>query len=423
MKLIANAMAVMEKYICDWCLGRCFSQLLSGYSNKERGKLIRTLVAMVLDSGEKLNVDLTNFYGFKFRNLKLKVGKPGKCYVCKNFFEEKLEKLARRALEKMKLYEFETYLIGSIPTEEMVKAEARLHEKIGIEFVELIKTEINREIGKLIEKWSDKRFDLKSPDITAIVNLKNGSVRLQVKSLYVYGEYKKLVRGIPQATWYCSKCHGKGCIACKGKGVLYPTSVQEIVAKHLLRATKAKKSKLHGSGREDIDARCLDYRPFVIELVKPRVRRIKIRIIAKRINENKKVRVKNLRIVKDGKELVRQLKSARYDKTYLAYVTFEKPVDEQSLERVRELTSQTILQRTPSRVLHRRTDKVRKRSVKSIRWKMMGRKRIEFKIRAESGLYVKELITGDRGRTKPNLAEILNNKVKQIKLDVIKIHR
>jgi tRNA U54 and U55 pseudouridine synthase Pus10 len=54
----------------------------------------------------------------------------------------------------------------------------------------------------------------------------------------------------------------------------HPTSVQEIIDKPLPKAAGSKKSKFSAHGREDIDARCLDYRPFVIELLKPARRKI-----------------------------------------------------------------------------------------------------------------------------------------------------
>lgn len=79
------------------------------------------------------------------------------------------------------------------------------------------------------------------------------------------------------------------------------------------------------------------------------------------------------------------------------------------------------MQQTPLRVRHRRADKMRKRSVKRFSYKIVGNKRMQFKVRAESGLYIKELITGDEGRTQPNASELLENKVKKLSLDVIKI--
>jgi tRNA pseudouridine synthase 10 len=81
-----------------------------------------------------------------------------------------------------------------------------------------------------------------------------------------------------------------------------------------------------------------------------------------------------------------------------------------------------ITQKTPIRVLKRRSDKIRKRKLKDIKYKFLSKNKIELMIKSQSGLYVKELITGDDGRTEPSISGLLNNKVKKIELDVIKIH-
>ncbi len=38
-----------------------------------------------------------------------------------------------------------------------------------------------------------------------------------------------------------------------------------MIAKPILKASKGIDSVIHAAGREDIDVRCLDYRPFIIE--------------------------------------------------------------------------------------------------------------------------------------------------------------
>lgn len=420
--ILQNILEVLKDgYICDNCLGRIIANLLSGFSNKERGKILRAFFAFLIDSGEKLNIDLSNFYEFDFRNIKLKVKKPGKCKVCGSFFDN-INKITKKIIEKIKKkkIEFNTFLIGSIPTDEMLNAEEKIFDKVGIEFVESIRAEINRELGKEMEKLTGKKVDFKLPDLVIVVDLNTETIRLQIRSLYVFGKYKKLVRGIPQSKWICSKCKGKGCIACEGKGKLYPTSIQEIIEKPLIKATKAKKTKFSGAGREDIDARCLDFRPFVIELIKPLKRNISLRKIQKEINKSKKVKVKSLKFV--DKRIVRKIKSERVDKTYLVEVEFEKEIDKEKLKKINEIVKQPIMQKTPLRVIHRRANKIRKRLVKKISYKLIGKKKLVLKIRAQSGLYIKELITGDEGRTEPNIANILKNKPKRILLDVIKIH-
>jgi len=422
MKIKEKAIEILKfGYVCDNCLGRQFSQLLSGFSNKERGKIFRNFIAMAIDSGEKINVDLSNFYEIKFLNERIKSEKPKKCIICKGFFEEKIEKIAEKIVKKIKKYEFNTFLIGSILSDELLKAEEELWKKVGIEFCETIKSEINRELGKIVKRKLKKKFETKNPDITIIVNLKKNKIKVEIRSLYILGEYKKIVRGIPQTKWTCKYCKGKGCKYCNWKGKMYPTSVQEIIEKPFLKLTKGEKTKFHGAGREDIDARCLDYRPFVIEVVKPIKRKINLKQIEKEINKSKKVKVRKLKFT--TKKTIRKIKTVRLDKTYFAEVWFENDIEKDKLKKLKSLANTQILQKTPLRVLHRRTNKLRKRKVKEISWKIVGRKKLELKIKAESGLYIKELITGDEGRTKPSVVQILNNKVKKINLDVIKIHK
>jgi len=418
--MIENAIKVLKKWVlCDHCLGRLFAQLLTGLSNEERGRIIRFFIAFLLDSGQKIEINPSNFYGIKFNNINLET-KAEKCFLCDNFFKTKRD-IAEKIKGKLSGIEFKTFLIGSKIPEEMLKKEEKIWETVGIDFVESIKSEINREIGKEVKEIMKKDFDEKNPDVTVIVDVESGKIKVEIRSLYIFGGYKKLVRGIPQAKWICSKCKGKGCKYCKGEGKLYKTSVQEIIEMPLLKETKGKKSYIHAAGREDIDARCLDYRPFVIEIESPLKRSISLRKIESEINKSKKVKVKGLTFV--SKDLIKFLKAAKLDKTYLALISFEKKIDRKKLKELKILEKEPIVQKTPLRILHRKSDKYRKRLVKKISWKVLSDKKLMLKITAQSGLYIKELITGDEGRTKPSVCEILGNRAKKIVLDVIKIHK
>ncbi len=385
--------------LCSNCIGRHFAMIGTGMSNKERGDLLIKFAK--------------NKFDISFK-------KTGECHLCNNFFDNAIKKIVETTVKKLKEIEFKTFLVGSVIPNGMAKREEEIWEKTGIQDVERLKTEINREVGKKIEKAVRKKFDRKNPDVLVLVNAESHSARLQLKSLYVYGKYQKLARGIPQTKWICSRCRGKGCTFCKGEGKLYKTSVQEIIEKPLLSAAKSKKSKFHGGGREDIDARNLDWRPFVIEIDKPVKRKIDLKKITGRVNKSKKVKVKGLKFA--DRDLIRKVKTEKIDKTYLAEVEFENKIDKSKLKFLKSLTAGTILQKTPLRVVHRRADKFRRRLVKKISWKLLDNKKMQLKVAAESGLYIKELVSGDEGRTKPSIAEILGNKVKKISLDVIKIH-
>ncbi len=399
MKIQQKLEKILQKPVCDNCLGRQFSKLLSGFSNEQRGKILRKYAAFLLDAGE-IDVDSSNFYDIKFYSRKIKPKKPKKCYLCGDLFPE-LKKKAKQIEKELKKYEYKTFLIGSRPKTNLLKKEEELWEKIGIDYCEPLRGEINRELGKLVEKLTKKHMDYK-PDITIFVDFNKDKIQLSIRSLYIYGKYQKLKRGIPQTKW---------------KKKIFKTSVQEEIARPILKVIKSKDSSFHGAGREDIDARCLGWRPFVIEILNPLKRKINIRKIQKKINKSKKVQVKGLKLVK--KSIVRDVKSAMHDKVYRITVAFENPIE--NLKEVKKLKNTVILQQTPKRVLRRRSDKLRKRKVIDIKYKLLSKKKVEFTITAQAGLYIKELVTGDDSRTQPNISDMINNKVKNMKLDVIRI--
>ncbi|MFH7880431.1 MAG: tRNA pseudouridine(54/55) synthase Pus10 [Candidatus Aenigmatarchaeota archaeon] len=422
MDIIQTALELMKRgKICNNCLGRVFANLLSGYSNEERGKFIRNVVAMMYDSGKEMEIDLSNFYGIKFRNKKLEISDK-KCYICNNFFQEKIFEISKKIIEKLKEYEFSTFLIGTKLSSELKIREEELLEFINPEYYESIKNEINREIGKIVEKNLNKKMDRNNPEITVLIDLEKETISLNIKSLFIAGEYKKFVRNIPQATWYCQECNGKGCEKCGGKGLLYSTSIQMIIEKPLLKMAKGKKSKLHAEGREDIDVRCLGWRPFVIEIVKPKIRKIDLKKAEKNINKSKKIKVRFLKILEEGKRVIKFLKTEKSDKLYRAEIIFKNNIDLEKLKLLKKIKNLVVIQRTPLRVLKRRSDKIRKKIVKKIKFKLKNKKTIILEILSSSGLYVKEFITGDMGRTKPSIAEILNNTPIKVILDVVKIN-
>lgn len=409
MKILEDSLEILkEKFICDRCLGRQFSQLLIGLTNEDRGKSIRSVIAMLIDSKsiDYSKIEPSNFYGFKFHktdfsNLK----KPDKCFICNNILDN-LDVFAKKAEKKLKKIEFNNFLVGSKVPADIIEREEKLWEKIGIDYVESIKSEINRELGKKIWKIIRKPVNFKNPDILIIADFEKNDAEIIINSLYILGYYKKLARGIPQSKW--------------GTPGKYKTSVQEIVAKPTMKATKGKNNSFHGMGREDVDARCLDWRPFVIEIIGPKIRNINFREIERQINKSKKVKVSGLKV--SNKFTVRRIKSEASDKTYRVLVKFKKPVEKKELRKLKSLVG-VISQRTPERVAHRRADLIRKRSVKDIKYRQINKKTVEFKIKTSAGLYVKELITGDKGRTKPSVSEILDNEAMPKELDVIKIDK
>ncbi len=386
-----------DRYACDNCLGRQFGQLLSGLTNAERGRAIRTILAMEY-SAKPFAIELSNLSGYNLRKKK-DIPNPGKCSVCEGVFRN-MEHYVQGAVSKTKGIGFKTFIIGTRLSPAIIKNEEELWESAGIEFCEPIKAEINREAGKLFSRKTGKTADEKNPEVSIILDFSTGSPDVKANPIFFYGKYKKLVRGIPQTKWD-----------------KYRTTVEDIIAKPFIRQAGSADHDMHAAGREDIDARCLDWRPFIIQINSPKNRAVDLRKIQREINSTKKVMVTGMRR-SDRNEVV-GVKNLSPDKTYKVIAAFEKDI--QNLGALRKIVGQ-IKQQTPRRVLHRRADKTRLKRVKSVKFRRISNKRLEMIIKGEAGLYIKELVTGDCGRTVPSISGILGNKAEVKELDVIKIH-
>jgi tRNA pseudouridine synthase 10 len=287
-----------------------------------------------------------------------------------------------------------------------------------------MRNEFGRALGKKIAEQSGKTVDFRKPDIVLLINPFTEKIKLQPNPLYIAGSYKKLVRGIPQSRWFCSHCHGKGCEKCNWTGKMYPESVEEIIAKPFLEATGGTKASFHAGGREDIDARMLGKgRPFIIQITKPKKRFIDLKKMEDLVNSYAKGKVAISRLHFADKAAVRRLKRAESSqKEYRVIIEFENKISTDDIRLLEEkLTNVMVKQRTPLRVLHRRADLTREKYIYEVKVKKLSPKKVEMRIRCQGGLYVKELVTGDDGRTTPSVSEILKNKAKPIKLDVLNV--
>ena len=120
-------------------------------------------------------------------------------------------------------------------------------------------------------------------------------------------------------------------------------------------------SKFHGAGREDIDVLCIDYRPFVLEILEPRKRSINLKKLEKEINKQNKGKIEVINLEVSSKKYVQDIKSAKPSKTYKALIETKDHITEKDLKSLIKLKG-IINQRTPLRVVRRRADIIRKRN-------------------------------------------------------------
>ncbi|NPA62163.1 MAG: tRNA pseudouridine(54/55) synthase Pus10 [Methanococci archaeon] len=427
---------ILKKYpLCNRCFGRLYAKLLHT-TNEERGKALKLFKLLELEAKIKKAKEENKSYDEELKFLKciVKSGiektrllneikekdiKKEICPWCRDIFnKEKMEKILKKVEDLLKNYEFETFLIGTHLPQEIKD----LEKEIETEFMESIKQEFGREFGKMLALKLNKSPDKEYPDVVIHINPYSEDIYLQINPLFIKGRYRKLVRGIPQTRWVCGKCRGKGCELCNYTGKKYPTSVEEIIAKPFLEATGGIDEKFHGAGREDIDVRMLgDGRPFVLEIKEPKIRKIDLEKIAEEINKDGRVEVLNLEFgVRKDKVF---FKNTPHRKTYRALVECSEKISDEELKLLeKELENRTIYQKTPKRVLHRRADLERIRKVYKVKTSKVDDTHFEMIIYCDGGLYIKELISGDDGRTNPSVSSILNKNCICKELDVLKIH-
>jgi tRNA pseudouridine synthase 10 len=325
--------------------------------------------------------------------------------------------------DSLREYEFETFLVGSKIDEDIQHMEQELLDFTRSKYTEPIRMELNREIGKILEERLGKEVNFEQPTITAVIDTAFDVVNLQTSSLFIYGRYKKYGRDIPQTKWFCRVCLGKGCRRCNYTGKMYETSVEEIVAKPFLEKTQGTDDSFHGCGREDIDVRMLgNGRPFVLEIKNPKVRNLDLSGLEKDINTHNKEKIEVSNLRPSNKDEMIRIKSAEFRKVYRVVFNGEKPINKEKLKKAAQtLRDRTISQFTPSRVAHRRANAVREKKIYNCNIESVEDTIATLILEAESGTYIKELITGDDGKTRPNISEMIDVPCQVLELDVIEI--
>ena len=391
--------AVAKEGLCDRCLGRMFAKLGTGMTNDVRGRFIREALS---ESGRD-------------------VPAPDECVLCDDVFDN-LDVFAEAVAEKVNDVESDNFLVGCHADPAALKKEKEIWETHQLQNYESIKTELNREIGKVALPMIHRPVEFKNPQCVACIDTRFADVKLDLSPVFIKGRYNKLSREIPQTIWPCRVCRGKGCPRCHGTGKMYQTSVQEIIGDIALKMCDGQEHFFHGMGREDIDALCLgEGRPFVLEISQPRRRDIDLDELERLANESELAQYHYLQFTERAE--VARTKTATPTKTYRVIVKAEGKVNKERVNEVATSFKNVHLdQRTPKRVEHRRADLVRDREILWVKAEVLGEDTFSLTLETQSGTYVKEFVSGDDGRCVPSFSQALGIQCRVETLDVIAIN-
>ncbi len=421
--LLGKAAEILrEQPLCDRCLGRMFARLGMGLGNDERGRALKMLLVMELHrrirSGDasaeeefkRLAPRLGSVAVALYEQLFGEKPETEACAVCGDRLGEVIEMAAARAAELVARYGAQSFLIGCRVPERVAEAEERIKLRHGLTYAESIAGEVRREVGKRVRDSTGVEPEFAEPDMVLLVDFETGDVEPHPLPLLFKGRYWKLGRRVSQSKWILGDNVKK-----------YPFSVEEAL-EPAARLAGASRAVLHAAGREDVDARMLGTgRPMVVELKSPQRLDMQPERLAEEINKSQDL----VRVVLEGRARrrdVRLYKSerAKTRKVYRALFVTDADVDDAALTALEETFKDArVRQQTPRRVLHRRPDIVRYRSVYGVRVRRLGPGVFEALIEAEGGLYVKELISGDEGRTEPSFSSVLGTQAECIELDVV----
>lgn len=235
-KNLEKAQKIAALGLCNHCLGRMFAKCGMNLTDEQRGAMLRTALRENGSDTEPEEI----------------------CSLCEDLFAM-LPRFAEAVAEKVNTVESENFLVGCKIDPEQAKREKEIQETYGVaDTSEPLKTELNREIGKLALPMIQRAVNFKEPEVVACIDTRFADVTLDVAPIFIAGRYNKHSREIPQTKWPCRMCRGRGCPRCHGTGKMYQTSVQEIIGDIALKMAGGGRALLPRHGQRG--HRCLHAR-------------------------------------------------------------------------------------------------------------------------------------------------------------------
>jgi tRNA pseudouridine synthase 10 len=242
--------------------------------------------------------------------------------------------------------------------------------------------------------------------------------------VYVCGSYLKLSRDVSQSP----------------SEILAERSIQDILADALRttipHALDEAEFALSAAGREDVDVRMLgNGRPFVLTLRNMRLKRLFTDAELAQVSRllasanDPPVLVHSPHIGSESSMAAIKESETTHAKRYRCVVYTAVPFAQSELDAILSTVHDlAVLQDTPIRVMHRRTVATRPKTLHKVHaqlfpgflstatakshWCLVD-------LECGSGMYVKEWVHGDFGRTRPSLGDLLGCKTSILQLDVL----
>tara|TARA_B100000029_G_scaffold508496_1_gene595530 strand:+ start:44671 stop:45681 length:1011 start_codon:yes stop_codon:yes gene_type:complete len=321
---------------------------------------------------------------------------------------ENLSKLAKRIMIKTEKFEYSSFMVGTILDSEIIEREDVVRSEFKVKGGEPIKSEITKELSKIIRRKNGKVISLNKPELNILVNTLFDEIELSSRSVFVKGMYVKNKRGINQKKQRCKQCKSEGCKNCNFSGFMKLPSVENEIQKYLKKKFNANEIKISWIGSEDQNS-LVRYkgRPFFAEISSPMKRKALFR--EKKMNHG---------IIIKSAEILRKRPTIDHGFIMKAKVNFESNIkDEKRIKKIEKYFNDRDIS-----IYSMNKRKYFTRKIISIRMKKKEGNRITVELVCEGGINIKKLVSGENEQVEPNFRKILRIKCSVDKEKPFDIH-
>ena len=322
------------------------------------------------------------------------------CDLCGGLLQD-LDLVAARIVDKLKEFEYNTFLIGATVAPTLLDHEDELRSRFKIRGKESLKSEITRLLTERISKSTGKRPDYAKPDVTVLIITSDQSISIVPRSIWLSARYTKSTRGIPQRASSCKTCSGLGCAECGYRG-MSGSSIQSIVSDFLCKQFNAESCNFIWLGSEDENSLVEGSgRPFYVEVVRP-----KRRFEGKNPSHMRRLFFKS----KDMKVFgVQRIKNRISDipqfevrcKVYLMNGSSHQETKLNGYDIERNFSNLVVNVRLS------RKYRIVRRLIRSIKIELESNDRAEILIDCDGGIPIKKLVNGQDNTVEPNLSKLI----------------
>ena len=318
------------------------------------------------------------------------------CSICQNTLN-KISSFANRSVSLLSSYEFETFQIGSIIDNSFIENEDSLRAEFKLRGGETLKTELIRELSKIIIKKTNTERKTKNYDIYILMDFIHDNIAITSSSVIVEGRYTKSERGIRQKRIKCDKCSALGCKLCNYTCYKKTTSIESKLSNYFRKKFLCNGVAINWIGTEDVNSIVEGTgRMFVAETIQPKLRTPVLR--KKKLGKG--IQVNSLQILDCKPSTIPKFKLK-----IKANVNTDKIISKKDARVLEGAFSNREI-----KIYSTRKQRYIIKQIYDLKILSSRRKKLKFESFLDSGINIRKLVNGFDNHISPNISEVLGIK-------------